>query len=160
MSPEYTDVDTAMPVRMLQYVAAFLKSLLDQKRLPGGRLPPVLPIVLYNGDARWRAAVSLEELRIAGIPDQLLIYQPQLQFYLIDETRLPADALDRDHLTAILFAIEQKGDFEQARLLMRKLARTLKSRYKDTLQLQREMTELLLVLFEKRFPGFAERNDV
>ncbi|BCX82739.1 hypothetical protein MIT9_P2325 [Methylomarinovum caldicuralii] len=41
----------------------------------------------------------------------------------------------------------------------RALARTLKAHYQESGTLQRELTELLLVLFEKRFPGFGERND-
>ncbi|GAB6068651.1 Rpn family recombination-promoting nuclease/putative transposase [Methylothermus subterraneus] len=154
-----SNVDTAMPVRMLQYVAAFLQSLVEQNRLVEGKLPPVLPVVLYNGDVPWRAADSVAGMRVDGIPEAVLAYQPQLRFYLIDETRLPPEALDRDYLTALLFAIEQKGDFEQARVLMRKLARTLKAHYRESAALQRELTELMLVLFDKRFPGFGEQND-
>jgi hypothetical protein len=38
----------------------------EQRIMADGRLPPIEPIVLYNGDARWRAAVDLAEL--IGLP--------------------------------------------------------------------------------------------
>ena len=43
-----------MRVSMLQYVAALCDHLLREKTIYAtDGLPPVLPIVLYNGDARW-----------------------------------------------------------------------------------------------------------
>ena len=48
--------DAAMPVRMVQYVAALYDSLIKEKRVDPRRLPPVLPVVLYTGSGGggWR----------------------------------------------------------------------------------------------------------
>ena len=43
-----------MALRMLIYAGLLWQHLLNEKRLPpDGRLPPILPVVLYNGDRRW-----------------------------------------------------------------------------------------------------------
>jgi hypothetical protein len=42
--------------------------LIRQKSLtPNGKLPPVLPLVLYNGEKRWKAAQNISQL-IETIP--------------------------------------------------------------------------------------------
>lgn len=50
-----SSIDRGMPVRMMQYVAALYDHLVRSKaiKLKDG-LPPVLPIVLYYGDRRWK----------------------------------------------------------------------------------------------------------
>jgi predicted transposase YdaD len=45
--------DPWMALRMLVYVGLLWQQLVREQRLmPDGRLPPVLPVVLYHGDAR------------------------------------------------------------------------------------------------------------
>ncbi len=49
--------DPWMAVRIMTYVGLLYQDLIRAKQvLPGKKLPPVLPIVLYNGDAKWTAA--------------------------------------------------------------------------------------------------------
>lgn len=44
-----------MAVRIAAYVALLYQDLIEQKCLtPNGLLPPVLPVVLYNGEERSR----------------------------------------------------------------------------------------------------------
>ncbi len=50
-----------------------------------GRLPPIEPIVLYNGDARWRAAVDLAELIALPTDSAMWRWQPALRYHVIDE---------------------------------------------------------------------------
>ena len=51
-----SSVDTYMAVRVLTYLGLLYQDLIHQKIVSGGqKLPPVLPIVLYNGKPRWRA---------------------------------------------------------------------------------------------------------
>ena len=54
--------DDSMPARMLQYVAALYDHLLRSKAVDIAGPPPVLPIVLYNGDACWRQSSELYSL--------------------------------------------------------------------------------------------------
>src|SRR5574340_804939 len=51
-----------------------------------GRLPPVLPIVLYNGSRRWDAPVDVAAL-VIPIPGGLETYCPRLKYFLLDEGR-------------------------------------------------------------------------
>lgn len=56
-----SSIDRGMPVRMMQYVAALYDHLVRTKAIDlADGLSPALPIVIYNGDARWKH--SLEEL--------------------------------------------------------------------------------------------------
>lgn len=49
-------VDSSMPIRLMHYVACFYSELLKNKVItPGQGLPPILPIVLYNGLRSWTA---------------------------------------------------------------------------------------------------------
>jgi hypothetical protein len=84
-------VDPFMALRLMVYVGLLWQDLLRQKVLtPSGRLPPVLPLVLYNGDTPWRAARDVSEL-VEEIPGGLEQYRPKLRHFLLDEQRI-ADA--------------------------------------------------------------------
>ncbi len=50
---------------------------------PRHGLPPVFPVVLYNGDTRWRIATNVREL--IDCPSVLNAYQPGLRYFLLDE---------------------------------------------------------------------------
>ena len=100
-------VDTYMSVRMLAYVSLLYQDLIHSKQLPeGNQLPPVLPIVLYNGSKTWHAARDVASL-MQKVPPTLTAYLPQIRYLLIDEKQHAADALtpERNFVTA-LFRLE------------------------------------------------------
>lgn len=107
-------VDTSMPLRMLHYVASFYHQLIKQDKinLARDKLPPVMPIVLYNGEPRWRPPDNMRAL-IDTVPGFLTRFQPQLYYYLIDEHRLSDDELDAQaQPLSGLFAVEKAADTE------------------------------------------------
>lgn len=56
-------VDHAMPLRMMHYVASFHDHLMKNGVTTAQRgLPPVFPVVLYNGAKRWTARQDIHEL--------------------------------------------------------------------------------------------------
>jgi hypothetical protein len=74
-----------MALRMMVYVGLLYQDLIRQKQLgPDGLLPPVLPIVLYNGEPRWRTPTELSAL-LPRLPGFLAALQPQMRYLLIDE---------------------------------------------------------------------------
>jgi hypothetical protein len=104
--------DRWMALRALVYVGLLWQHLVREKRLPpDGRLPPVLPVVVYNGDPRWAMPLALHEL--VGLPEDtpLWRYQPDLRYHIVDEGAFSEDDLAaRDTLAALLFRLEASPD--------------------------------------------------
>lgn len=87
-------VDTTMPIRLMHYVACFYDNLLKNKTTSISRgLPPVFPIVLYNGTKRWTAKQEMYDMIFPEPPEFLRPYQPHLRYYLIDEASLNTQEL-------------------------------------------------------------------
>ena len=83
-------VEPAMAVRILEYTALLYRRLVAQDVLrEHGALPPVLPVVLYNGHRRWTAPVEMTKLLAAG-SDVLKPYQPSQRYYVLDVSRVSA----------------------------------------------------------------------
>jgi len=100
--------DHWMALRMLVYAGLLWQQLVREKRLlPDGKLPPILPVVLYNGDPRWRTPRALHTL--IGLPKTSPLWQlqPDVHYHLIDEGAFsPGDLEARDGLPALLFRLE------------------------------------------------------
>ena len=96
-----------MAVRIQTYLGLLYQDLIRAEQLSAaGRLPPVLPIVLYNGAQVWDAAESLEPL-IEPAPPVLAAYRPRQGYLLLDEQRLAkAERLPIRNLSAALFRLE------------------------------------------------------
>src|SRR5690606_9886756 len=74
-----SSADPYMAVRVMDYVALLYQDLIRTRQLHAGQLPPVVPVVLYNGRSRWRAATDLGEL-IFPVTGTLAAYQPRLRY--------------------------------------------------------------------------------
>ncbi len=123
-------VDRYMSVRLLAYVALLWQDLIKQgQTTKDGRLPAVLPIVLYNGDQPWTAPTELREL-LAPAPTFLSRYQPQARHLFLDENRVPTsgDRLLRN-LAAAIFALEQSDDLEGQNRVLKALRAWLGGRH-------------------------------
>ncbi len=106
-----SSVDRTMPIRLLHYAACFYSELLKQKTLmPGQSLPPVFPVVVYNGSRRWTAPQDVYEMVQPEPPAFLQVYQPHLRYYLIDEGRYTEAQLEQRHspLSGV-FGVENAG---------------------------------------------------
>lgn len=86
-------VDPWMAVRMMTYVGLLYQDLIRRGDvLKDRKLPPVLPIVLYNGDAKWTAATDIAAL-IPKAPGLVAKYLPKLEYLLIEENRYSEEDL-------------------------------------------------------------------
>lgn len=100
--------DHWMALRMQVYIGLLYQELVKRRELPQpGRLPPVFPVVLYNGMTRWTACCELAELVLPGHPD-LVNLQPSQRYLLIDQHRLDHRLLERDsNFLATVFRLER-----------------------------------------------------
>lgn len=147
-------VDAFMAVRVMAYVALLWQDLIKARVVkPGEALPPVLPIVLYNGEAPWNAPVSLAELVITDLPVQLQHWQPQVRYLLLEERTFHAvDLAALRNLVAALFRLEQSrtpADIEQ---VVAALLQWLADPAQDNLR-RAFVTWLKRVLLPVRVPG-------
>lgn len=111
--------DKMMALRMVTYHCLLYQNLLKEKpKWFKDHLPPVLPLVIYNGKERWSAKTSMRELFSPHEHQELLPSQPQGQYYLIDIARLKLAGSLKDSIVAMLFALEQaKSPQELQRLI-------------------------------------------
>jgi hypothetical protein len=115
-----SECDGWMAVRTQVYQGLLWQQVIDeQKPRAGARLPPLLSLVLYNGERRWKAAGTTGEL-IAIPPDSALWHwQPQARYHVLDMGGFPKDELARhSSLVALLFRLEQRHSPEGLRELV------------------------------------------
>ena len=97
-----------MALRVLEYTAMLYRELLREGSFGagGGLLPPVLPVVLYNGDLPWRSAAQVRDL-VARTGSALSPYQPSQRHVVLDERRAAADDPQVRDLTRAVLLLEQ-----------------------------------------------------
>ena len=146
--------DRYMAVRILVYTALLYQDLIRRKALgDDGRLPPVLPVVLYNGRPRWSAPVEAGDL-IAPVGEALAPFQPSQRYFLLDEGRWGEDDLPRRNLVSALVGLENSGSAERLSELLAALSDWLRDPEDD--ELRRAFVEWVRqVVLPGRFPGAA-----
>ena len=101
-----SSADPYMAVRILVYTGLLYQDLIRRGELgDAGRLPPVLPVVLYNGRPRWTAPVEVGDL-ISPVGEVLSRFQPSQRYFLLDEGRWGEDDLPRRNLVSALVGLE------------------------------------------------------
>jgi predicted transposase YdaD len=101
-------VDPWMAVRVMTYVGLLYQDLIRRHEvLAQHRLPPVLPIVFYNGDAKWTAATDIAAL-IPKVPGLVGNYLPRLEYLLIDQSQYTESHLAAlKNLAAVVIRFER-----------------------------------------------------
>lgn len=151
-------VDRFMAVRALAYVALLYQDLIRRGELtPDGKLPPVVPLVLYNGRRRWWAAREVSRL-IARLPGGLDVFRPRLRYLVLDENALSLAPLSgalnsgAPNVAASLVRLERSRGPEEVRAEVASLTASLAA--PDGRELRRAFaTWLARVLLPGRLPG-------
>ncbi len=147
-----TTVERTMAVRMLAYTALLYQRLIAEgELLEDGALPPVLPIVIYNGRRPWTAASDVSKL-VASSDPVLAPYQPSQRYFLLDEGRAAREGLPRDNLVSALIALETNRSRERLPALLKALSGLLQERQDDDLKRAFEAW-VWQVLLPRRFRG-------
>ena len=150
--------DPFMAVRVLAYLGLLYQDIIRTGGLTADRhLPPVLPIVLYNGKPRWTAATDVAELIVAA-PKGLNRYRPQLRYLLLDEGRYAdSELVPLRNVAAALFRLENSRTPQDVEQVLSALVEWLKSPEQDSLR--RAFTVWLKrVLLPGRMPGLDFEN--
>ncbi len=150
-----------MAIRVLSYMMLLYQDLILRKQLTRSRkLPPVLPIVLYNGTRKWTAPLQVAEL-IESLPgcEALL---PRFEYLVIDEGHLPPEQLEPfDNPVSGVFRLEQSQGLEEIQRIIDTLIEVLDD--PELRELRRDMaTWLRRVVLPARLPGVevAELHDL
>ncbi|UCZ57116.1 Rpn family recombination-promoting nuclease/putative transposase [Desulfurispirillum indicum] len=85
--------DYFMAVRFMTYTGLLYQDIIRSEQLRrGDTLPPVLPIVIYNGTSPWSGPQDIQEL-INPVHPGLGRFTPRLSYFLLDEGRVSAEEL-------------------------------------------------------------------
>ncbi len=119
--------DRYMAVRLITYVGLLYQDLIRRGQLTQDlKLPPVLPLVLYNGRPRWKAPLELADL-ICAPSGSLARYRPSLRYLLIDEGAYHQGELaSLRNLVAALFRLEHSRTPEDLQQVLAALVEWLK----------------------------------
>ena len=143
--------DPDMALRILEYTTLLYQELARNRALePDGRRPPVLPVVLYNGAAPWRAPRDVGEL-IAPVSPSLAPYQPAQRYVVLDERRVRSDDAPEDNLMAAVAGLEQSRSPEDLRRVLAALQQRVWAR--DEERLARVFAEWVWRLACRLAPG-------
>jgi predicted transposase/invertase (TIGR01784 family) len=124
--------DRWMAARILSYTAQLWLDLVDAHELGASDLlPPVLPIVLYNGSRTWTAPLDVNGL-LAPKAARLEKYQPRQRYFLLDEGR--TETGDGDGLSAYLLRLEQAESIDGLRQGIKALRERLADKRYDRLR--------------------------
>ena len=85
---------------------------------PGAPLPPVIPLVVYNGRARWTAPPDVSEL-VAPVEGDLARLQPSNRYALLDMQRAETYGVPEDNVVGLQVALEQATLEEKLPILPR-----------------------------------------
>ena len=154
-----------MALRTLSYTTLLLLDLVKTGKVRENEgLPPVFPIVIYNGGKAWKAPQEVAAL-FAPMPESLKYYRPQHRHFLLDESRVPGEELDKSKgLVAQLLRLERAQEPEQVRRIVRELIARLHG--PEYLSLRRAFTVWLGRVVLKRsgiteeIPEFQDLREV
>ena len=122
-----SEVDYWMALRIGVYTGLLYQDLIKSKRVKTRELlPPVFPIVLYNGSPRWTAATELSQL-IEPYTKGLEAYCPRQRYFILDELRIPEEIFqEMDNTVADVFRLESSLNPKQISLVISCLSNRLK----------------------------------
>ena len=153
-------VDKFMAVRVMTYIGLLYQDLIKSKKIKGQgkgkgknqKLPPVFPLVLYNGLKPWRAEREVENL-IEAVPKSLAAYRPSLRYFLLDEGAVGEEKLNQEgNAVARLIEIEKTTDPVKLPPLLKKLLKEFNAPHNT--ELRRGFVVWINRIVLKRFEPF------
>jgi len=117
-------VDQWMALRFGTYVHLLYEQLVKENRLaPDGRLPPVFPLLLYNGEKNWHAETDIKSLISLPPNTPLWQWQPTMRYYVIDESRYPEGK--PGSLSGLVFRLENAKNPQDFRVALEEMVQAI-----------------------------------
>ena len=114
-----------MPVRIMTYTGLLWQDLAKTGELKAGEaLPPVLPIVIYNGAGAWTAPLSVGEA-LGPAPASLEPYQSGQKYFLLDEKHCGDAQTGSENLFSYMVRFEKAKTPEDIQLVLQSLRQRL-----------------------------------
>ncbi len=160
--------DYFMTVRIMTYTGLLYQDIIRTQGLKkGDTLPPVVPMVIYNGKPAWKSPCEIREL-INPVHQSLEKFTPRISYWLLDEGRVDAVDLEefkgnKFNLTAELIAFELCKTTEEIREHIARLHENIKEPKNQ--ELRRTFSIWLSRLLRSRLkndniPEFQELKEV
>ncbi|MBO4119908.1 Rpn family recombination-promoting nuclease/putative transposase [Cupriavidus gilardii] len=106
-------VDPYMAVRVMEYLGLLYQDLGRRRKVLAKRkLPPVLPLVMYTGKARWTAPTDITSMVITA-PRMASRFRPQLAYVLIDTSRYQDSELQALNNRVAMVILIERGDLDR-----------------------------------------------
>ncbi len=140
-----TKIDYTMPLRILEYEMAIIKSAIDYKRYgqKDYKIPRVIPIVLYTGKRKWNAQTYINEIQEQFEDFEDLAFS---KYNLIDINNIAEEKLleDNNYLSKIMLLEKYSGN--ELSLYLNKIVQKIKSNEE---YYNKEGKEVLIILIEQ-----------
>ena len=115
--------DSFMALRILTYTCLTYEELIRRGEVKAGdRLPPLLPVTVYNGRPRWGAATDVAEL-IAPVTEPLARYLPSFRYLVLDLQQIGERDPESRDLVSSLGIVEREPTPENVGPVMQGLFR-------------------------------------
>ncbi len=127
--------DPWMALRIMVYTGLLYQDLIRSRVVTKqDLLPPVFPIVVYNGERCWTAKREFSEL-IEPYAGGLQAYRPNQRYFLLDEGRVSETELAQTETTlAEIIRLESSPEPEALRKIISRLSERLKDQRYDSLR--------------------------
>lgn len=127
--------DPWMALRIMVYSGLLYQDLIKSKKITAkDRLPPIFPIVLYNGSEPWTAPQQLSDL-IESYPKSLHAYRPDQRYFLLEENHIKESELkEAEGTVAEIIRLESSPEPQVVREIVGRLAKQLKNKEHDSLR--------------------------
>jgi hypothetical protein len=132
-------------LRMLEYITLIWKKITERDKTVK-KLPPVLPILLHTGNRPFTKPTRLKSL-LAGYPSFLEKFQPQFEFFLVDECLLAPLAKHRLDPTSILISSNQAKSLDDIQLALDHIDKLASSQ--ELQELARQLLRWLIKVSKK-----------
>ena len=145
--------DPRMALRILVYTSLLYQELFRNEAPvldAGGRLPAVLPVVVYNGAAPWTAAGEVSDL-VQPVDGELVPYRPSQRYHVLDERHVGDEDLPRRNLVTAVVRLERIGTPSDLVRVVEMLREGLRRPGDD--ELRRAFIDWIRRIAERLMPG-------